>query len=554
MRSVSYSIVASSQRSVAASGRDREILQERERIMLTLRRDGMKLWYAPSVVACVLVIAPISMAGDCDCDMTELLKRLASDDDAGDHFGESVSISGDTVIIGAHSNDDPETDAGTAYIFERNQGGTDNWGQLTTLTAADAAVGDHFGQVAISGDIAIVGAFEDDDVETGSGSAYIFYRNQGGTNAWGQFKKITAGDPEEGDRFGVAVGIDGDYVVVGAHQPTEPTAGTGKAYVFYRNQGGTDNWGQVKKLTASDGAKNDFFGSWVAISGDTVVIGAQLHGTSGAAYLFQRDHGGTNNWGERAELEPSDSPTDALFGAGVDINGDYVIVGAYRSDDDGFNSGSAYIFARDEGGTDNWGEVKKLTASDASAQAHFGFGVAINGSLALVGAPDALNPMAGPGATYVFNRHEGDADNWGELRKLESSDGAGSDLFGHWVAFDSGISVIGAPRDDDGGSESGSMYIFDISCLDCPWDLNGDGSVGAADLLSLLADWGTDPDEPPDFDCNGDVGTSDLLTLLSHWGDCGVPPVPIENVEDCVTRFYPDDMDALIACIEAFAE
>jgi len=144
------------------------------------------------------------------------------------------------------------------------------------------------------------------------------------------------------------------------------------------------------KLTASDGAANDRFGSSVSISGDVAIVGASGNddnGTdSGSAYTFARKEGGTDNWGEVTKLPASDAVSTALFGFSVSISGDLAIVGAVGNDDYGSSSGSAYIFARNEGGANNWGEVTKLTASDAVSLALFGFSVSISGDVAIVGA------------------------------------------------------------------------------------------------------------------------------------------------------------------------
>ena len=150
--------------------------------------------------------------------LDEVQKLLASDAQAGDAFGVGVAVSGDTAVVGANGED---AGAGAAYVFGRNQGGADNWGQVAKLTASDAGADDHFGvSVAISGDTAVVGA----DLEAGgagdpltfAGAAYVFGRNQGGADNWGQVAKLTASDAQAVDLFGVSVAVSGDTAVVGA--------------------------------------------------------------------------------------------------------------------------------------------------------------------------------------------------------------------------------------------------------------------------------------------------------------------------------------------------
>ncbi|MBU1695026.1 MAG: FG-GAP repeat protein, partial [Verrucomicrobia bacterium] len=179
-------------------------------------------------------------------------KLTASDGAAGDRFGYAVAVAGDTAVVGAYSN---QTGQGAAYIFYRDEGGAGNWGQAAKLTASDGAAGDEFGYaVCITGDTVVVGARHDDDGGADAGSAYVFYRDEGGADNWGQVKKLTASDGAAGDEFSYSVSVEGDTAVIGAPFDDDAAAAAGSAYVFYRDQGGTDNWGQVKKLTASDGA------------------------------------------------------------------------------------------------------------------------------------------------------------------------------------------------------------------------------------------------------------------------------------------------------------
>ena len=153
-------------------------------------------------------------------DLSEVKKLTASAAQADARFGRSVAVSGDSAIVGAPQPGIGENGpAGAAYLFERNQGGPDNWGEVTTLTASDAQFNDVFGfSVAISGDTAIVGAFR-------QGAAYIFERNQGGPGNWGEVTKLTASDGQFNDIFGFSVAISGDSAIVGA--PQEDAGGVG---------------------------------------------------------------------------------------------------------------------------------------------------------------------------------------------------------------------------------------------------------------------------------------------------------------------------------------
>ena len=138
-------------------------------------------------------------------------KITASDGVSGDYFSWSVFIDGNYAIVGAPFDDDNGNDSGSAYIFKKTGG---VWSQIKKLTASDGAAGDHFGQsVSIAGNYAIVGAPWDNSE---LGSAYMFKQDQGGADQWGQIKKLTASDGAAGDHFSESVAIDGDYAIVGA--------------------------------------------------------------------------------------------------------------------------------------------------------------------------------------------------------------------------------------------------------------------------------------------------------------------------------------------------
>lgn len=284
-----------------------------------------------------------------------------------------------------------------------------------------------------------------------------------------QIAKLTASDASAGHTFGRSVAISGDTAVVGA---TFSNSSRGAAYIFERHKGGVDAWGQVARLTASDAAFPHQFGQSVAISGDTVIVGALGHTrgnlkNAGAAYIFDRHHGGLNAWGEVVRLTASDAAADDAFGHSVSISANTALIGAGGNDDAGSNSGSAYIFERHHSGVNAWGEIAKVTASDAAPGDNFGF-VAISGDTAVVGAPSASGQS---GAAYVLRRSEGGANAWGEVGKLTAGDPAAGDVFGLSVGISGDTIVVGAERDDDAGASSGSAYVFGAGGDDTPPEL-----------------------------------------------------------------------------------
>ena len=336
----------------------------------------------------------------------ELIKLTASDTVERDQFGGDVAIWGDLVIVGAQNNNDR---TGAAYLFERNHGGPNNWGEVMKFTASDGAPDHGFGaSVAISGEIAIVGAWRDND---NAGAAYIYERHSGGANNWGKVATLIASDAATGDLFH-AVALSGDTAIVGAK---EKNARAGAAYVFGRNENGENTWEETVKLTASDAADGDRFGRSDAVGlwGDTAIVGSfgndDVGQRSGSAYLFDRDEGGENTWGEVIKISASDAADRDEFGSDVAISGERAIVGARKNEDD---VGAAYVFGRDQGGLNNWGEVIRLTASDTY---FFGIAVDISGDVAIVGAASVNNDVGELfGAAYIFST-DGPPGSLGDL-------------------------------------------------------------------------------------------------------------------------------------------
>jgi hypothetical protein len=382
----------------------------------------------------------------------EVAKLVADDGATNDFFGFSVALSGDTAVIGAFrdSDDVKGVDSGSAYVFVRS--GT-NWSQQAKLTATDGAANDTFGgNVALSGDTAVIGA-RDDDNGIYSGSAYVFSRS--GTS-WSQQAKLTATDGAAGDEFGYSVALSGDTAVVGAARDDDKGNDSGSAYVFTRS--GT-SWSLQAKLTAADGAAGDVFSISVALSGDTAVIGADLDNekgeNSGAAYVFTRSG---STWSQQAKLTAADGAAGDLFGIRVALSGDTAVIGAARDDDKGDNSGAAYVFIRS--GT-TWSQQAKLTAADGAASDRFGTRVALSGNSAVIGAILDDDKSDNSGSAYVFTRS---GTTWSQLAKLTATDGAADDVFGWSVALSGDIVVIGAPTSIfvlPGGT--GSAYVFDIN-------------------------------------------------------------------------------------------
>lgn len=285
--------------------------------------------------------------------------------------------------------------------------------------------------------------------------------------------KLIADDGDDGDLFGSSVAIDGNYAIVGAWEDDVGlNRDQGSAYIFFWDGTG---WVQQQKLTNDDGAFNDYYGHSVAIDGNYAIVGAsgkEVNGNSdqGSAYLFKRKTVNPSSWTEQAKLIASDGTANDKFGHSVAIAGDYAIVGA--NGDDSF-TGSAYIFKRDD---KVWTQQAKLTASDGTDSDQYGYSVAISGDYAIVGAyADAVGGNSLQGSAYLFKRDG--TGTWPQQATLTASDGAAGDLFGHSVAIDGNHAIVGAVWDDGSGSayvydisgeDPGSESIPEFSTIAIP--------------------------------------------------------------------------------------
>lgn len=309
--------------------------------------------------------------------LAEQAKLMAGDARPFDGFGESVAVSGGTAVVGAPWR---EGFRGAAYVFERHRGA---WSQVARLVASDGGLADLFGlSVAVSGDTVMVTAPYHNDSR---GAVYVFRRCSGG---WSQVAKLMASDGVPGDLFGDSVAMSGATAVVGA--PWRDGY-RGAAYVFERHRG---TWSQRARLVAGDGERDDLFGLSVAVSGGTVVVGAPWRaGRQGAAYVY-RHHFGI--WFQEAKLVASDGGQDDLFGSSVAVSRGTAVVGAAGRDD---NRGAAYVFGHRHFCT--WSQEAELTG-DTADYGYFGDWVALSGDTAVVGAPWRDGNR---GAVYVFERH-----------------------------------------------------------------------------------------------------------------------------------------------------
>ncbi len=310
------------------------------------------------------------------------------------------------AVVGAprhlHGGDDAlagKGGYGAAYIFRRSG---KKWKEQIKLVAPEPALDDRFGEaVAIYRHTAVVGASKDDDNGKNSGSVFVYVFDG---ESWKPQAKIVPDDLAGSDAFGEAVSIDENTLAVGAPAHTHSDVRfAGAVYVFVREG---DKWEQQAKLTADDPGKSSQFGSCISLTFNTVVVGAPLHDTergkdAGAAYIFARNG---DRWTQQARLTSKDSKAADRFGTGVATTGKSAIIGAPFRPEGAPGSGAAYSFVSVDG---KWEQKVKITPDDAGQKINYGLWVAMSGNMVIVSsyaAPNEGGAEKGIGtAAYVYN-------------------------------------------------------------------------------------------------------------------------------------------------------
>lgn len=442
------------------------------------------------------------------------------DEDAVDTtlFGSAVEIDSGVLVVGAMLDTTAtEWGSGRVHVYRESEG---EWTRSQILDAPDGDLTDMLGvAVDIEGGSIIAGAWWDEEDGIRSGSAYIFEDSGEGDFTFAGKLRASDGMPEA--TFGRTVAISGSFAVVGA--PLHMSAGSvsGAAYLYERDSGGV--WSQTAKILPDDLAAGDRFGLALDMDGTTVAIGSSWSdGGRGTVYIFEVGTAGSVT--QVARIQPSSLEPGDQFGFDVALDGTNLLVGAYLDDEEALDGGSLWYYENSSG---SWALAQGPIVDDAlgGADAQLGTSVALDGTRALVGARFATlsDAPAFSGAVVVY---ELVGDLWERSAYLASDNPQTESEFGWQVALDGtahDFGVVAALYEDVAIEDDGAAYVLAFNSEFCGGgvlgDVNDDGSVDGADLTILLGSWGVCQDVPciADLDEDGIVSGTDLTILLGGW-------------------------------------
>jgi len=415
-----------------------------------------------SLLSFIVLTFPI----DAISQLVEVQKITEAFVDSMDGFGNAVALSGNYMIVSSSGDSDNGPQSGSAYIYKRQGPLPGSWTMLKKLSDPMNQLYGQFGWTAdISGDHAIVSTPFSSPTQQMEGGAWIFGKNKGGPDNWGLVKTLKAADGAPQDWFGVHVAIHGNYVVVGACNDDDLGSDTGSAYLYQKDEGGTDNWGFVKKFLASDAVVDDRYGVRVDVQDSTVAIGTRYKTVSGLSdvgqiYVYDKNWGGKNNWGEMAILNSPATLQKSGFGTSFSLSSNWLAVLSSEENGAATNSGAVHIFNYSLAGGGQWLHHQNLILTGHVQNAYLGTRIKTDGHTLLIGEANDMTNGVNSGTCYHAEL-DPTLNQWVEKTKLYGSAIGDNHWFGAAVAIDGKTAAIGAFFDNHAGMRSGSVYIFD---------------------------------------------------------------------------------------------
>ena len=501
-------------------------------------------------------------------------KMIPSNAAPSDHFGESVALSGNVVVVGAHEDEiGDRNDTGAAYLYRVEDDGS--LAPLGKITPPDGEEGDEFGEsVSVSGNLVAIGAEGTDrDDEEDAGAAYLYRVEDNGSVT--HLATITAPDGEEGDEFGESVSISGNILAVGADDADlQEKSSVGAVYLFRVEDDGSVSY--LTKVTAPDGDEDDCFGWSISHSGSLLAIGAPWadvgeESDAGAGYLYRLEANGSVT--HLAKVTAPDSAEDDEYGKSVSVSGNIVAIGAGGTDLYGKeDAGAAYLYRLEENGSVS--HLATITAPDGAEDDEFGESVSVSGNILAVGADEAdSGKESGAGVAYLYRVEDNGSVT--ALGKATAPDGDSNDEFGHSVSLSGYRLAVGANyADPEERSNAGAAYLFHLHKIELsngfasenqpaesvvgqlkastPFDVDGEDQYD----FSLVVGNGSRDNDLFRIDANGTLRTNEILDFEELEDDDGevALTIRVKAVDERNETFYETLSVFLIDDVEEDAD
>jgi VCBS repeat-containing protein len=381
-------------------------------------------------------------------------------------YGLEVDAIDEYAIVGAPNTTTNGVNSGSAFIYQREAGSTNTWTQWRHLQPASVNANDRFGRsVAITEQSAAVGAIQGESGSVETGAAFVFDRNLGGADNWGERTRIVPAGLTTAMRFGFSVALHGDFLAVGApdarFNPTDPVSGA--VFVYERNAGGPNNWGEVYRYApTAAAATTSTFGWSVSLAENRLVVGAPLYNTDadatreGAVFVFNRDPG-TGTWSMDQMISSTENNVSLEFGWDVSVDAEMLAVGAPAMTA-GATPGAGRVFLYAPSGPAQFADAGQLDRRSDNER-RFGHSLSVKTDSLFVGAPHNIGAQ-NIGAAYVYSRDVVTPSTWNMVSKLNRPTGSVAGLYGTSVAFKRGTAIVGAPADLSLINNRGYAYLY----------------------------------------------------------------------------------------------